>query len=189
MKPLLAFFMFCGSVVVHAQSKVDNFTAVNVADNENVSLKDFSSAKAVVVIFMGNACAFDQYYTNRIKALVARMSNQVQFILVNSYLEQEENAEQMKRMFDDWRLPVPYLADKDQTIMSALGAKKSPEAFVLKPGGGTFTVVYTGAIDDNPQLEDAVKNRYLADAIEAVVAGEQPTLSNARSTGCTIRRK
>lgn len=189
MKNFILSLLICSALGVHAQSKVDNFTGVNVDDNKSVSLKDFSSAKAVVVIFMGNACAFDGYYTNRIKSMVARMSNQVQFIFVNAYLEQEENAEQMKTMYNSWALPVPYLADKEQTIMTALGAKKSPEAFVLKPGGGTFTVVYSGAIDDNPQLESAVKTRYLLDAIDAVVAGKQPEVSTARASGCTIRKK
>lgn len=188
MKLLLASTLLCFSICISAQ-KIDNFSAVNAVDNKAVSLKDYASAKAVVVMFMGNACAFDGYYTNRIKSLVARTSNDVQWIFVNSYLEQEESADQMRARIESWGLTVPYLADKEQLVMNALGARKSPEVFLLKPAAGAFTVVYSGAIDDNPQLEEAVKVRYLGDAIDAVLEGKNPAVPNVRASGCTIRKK
>jgi hypothetical protein len=48
--------------------------------------------------------------------------------------------------------------------------------------------VYHGAIDDSRE-EDEVTERYLRDAIEAVLAGEEPPVSDTAPVGCTVKRK
>jgi hypothetical protein len=86
-------------------------------------------------------------------------------------------------------LGVPYLADKDQKLMNALGATKSPQAFLLKNSGGKFHVVYSGAIDDNAQVEADVRHAYLKDAIEIMLSNQNIATKEVRPTGCTIRKK
>ncbi len=86
-------------------------------------------------------------------------------------------------------LAVPYLSDKDQAVLESLGAKKTPEVFVLTNNGGKFSVAYSGAIDDNPQSAKDVRNYFLKNAIENVLAGSKPSSSNERAMGCTIRKK
>jgi peroxiredoxin len=150
----------------------------NVATGETVSIRDFKGAKSVVVIFTSNVCAFDGYYTDRLKSLVSTYGSNVQFILVNSYTEAEEAEDKMKVKYDSWGLNVPYLADKDQDWMKAFGAKKSPEVFVLDTN---LDVVYSGAIDDNPQLAGGVKEFYLKNALDGV------KVAKTRAVGCSIR--
>src|ERR1044071_4805766 len=99
----------------------------NVATGEPFALEKFKGAKAIVLIFTSNVCAYDEYYADRIKAMIGSYSANVQFVLVNSYLEPEESAEKMKAKYDLWAFDVPYVADKDQTLMSKFGARKSPE--------------------------------------------------------------
>jgi hypothetical protein len=86
-------------------------------------------------------------------------------------------------------LTAPYLADKDQDVMEALGAKKSPEVFLLASNSGKFTVAYSGAIDDNAQVAQDVKQTFLKDAIGNLLAGQKTAPTTQRATGCTIRRK
>ncbi|MDZ7647240.1 MAG: hypothetical protein U5K54_08685 [Cytophagales bacterium] len=57
-------------------------------------------------------------------------------------------------------LPIPYLADKDQKVMETFGARKSPEVFLLSTVTGKVTVVYNGAIDDNPQTANDVRQTF-----------------------------
>jgi hypothetical protein len=84
---------------------------------------------------------------------------------------------------------VPYLADKDQIAMEALGARKSTEVFLISKAGGKLNLVYSGAIDDNPQVAKDVKQPFLKDAIEKLLAGQKIEVANQRASGCTIRRK
>lgn len=95
----------------------------------------------------------------------------------------------MAEAIAQWNMDVPYLADKQQAVMTAFDARRSPEAFVLKPSGGKFQIIYKGAIDDNPQSAQAVTANYLPDAIEHVVSGKPLMTSQTRAAGCSIRRK
>lgn len=172
-----------------AQTNVDNFTLVNVADGAPVSLEDFKSLDGVVAIFVSNVCPYDSYYRERIKGLINAYQGRIQVLLINSHIENDESEDKMKSVSAQWNLPAPYLADKDQSVMKALGAKKSPEAFLLKTKGGKFTVMYNGAIDDNPQMASAVSQPYLKAAIDQLLAGKATQIPSTRTVGCTIRGK
>src|SRR6185436_9113356 len=99
--------------------------------------------------------------------------------------EPQEGEDKMKMYATVWGLGVPYLADKDQTVMNALGARKTPEAFVLKNNDGKFVVSYAGAIDDNPQLPAGVKQKHLETAINGLLGGQTSGIQAIRATGCT----
>ena len=154
---------------------------------KKISLSNYHSAKAVVVVFTSHECPFDNYYKDRIKELIQAYAGKVQFLLINSNTEEQESAEQMAIHYTD--LQVPYLADKDQAVMTNLGAKKTPEVFVITSSGGKFTVAYSGAIDDNPQSAKDARQYFLKDAIEKVLAGQKIEVPTQRATGCTIRKK
>jgi peroxiredoxin len=157
-----------------------NQPLMNVATGQTVSIRDYKAAKYVVVIFTSNVCAYDGYYSDRLKTLFARYGASVQFLLVNSYQEPEETEEKMKSKYNLWAFDVPYLADKDQAWMKTFGAKKSPEVFVMDSSG---TVIYHGAIDDNPQLPGGVKDFYLKKVLDGT------KVPDTRPVGCSIRSK
>ena len=168
--------------------EIKDFSGVNVVDDKTVTLEQFQKEKGLVVIFRGNECAFDGYYTQRITELVREYNGKVPFLLVNPYTEPKEASDKMKMYATVWGLGIPYLADKDQSIMNVLGARKTPEAFVLKNAGGKFSVIYSGAIDDNPQLPAGVKQKHLQYAIEGLL-NDQTQVTAVRASGCTIRKK
>ncbi|MEK6783564.1 MAG: thioredoxin family protein [Bacteroidota bacterium] len=169
------------------QAGIQNFTLTNVMDGKAFSLDQYPAANGIVILFTSNQCPFDIYYKDRIKNLISAYSGKIQFLLVNSYLELAETPEKMAIHYTN--LGVPYLSDKDQVAMSALGAKKSPEVFLLKPLGGKFMVVYGGAIDDNPQVPKDVNQKFLKEAIDNLLAGQKIETANYRAVGCSMRRK
>jgi peroxiredoxin len=186
MKTIFAFIIVIMSTTVQAQ-EVKNFTLTNVKDGKEVSLANYNSAKAVAVVFTSHECPFDNYYKERLKDLIQTYSGKVQFLLVNSNTEEQESIEQMAIHYTD--APVPYLADKDQAVMANIGAKKTPEVFLLTPVDGKFVVAYSGAIDDNPQTSKDVRQHFFKGAIEKVLADQKIETPNQRATGCTIRKK
>jgi peroxiredoxin len=167
--------------------EVKSFTLKNVRDGKAISLADFNANKAVLIIFTGQECPFDNYYKERIKSLVQAYSRNVQFLLINANAEPSESEEQMAIHYTD--LPVPYLADKDQLVLAQFGAKKTPEVFLLTPNNGKFFITYSGAIDDNAQSAADVRQSFLKDAIEKTLAGKPVDIATQRASGCTIRKK
>ena len=185
MKLFLSFVIVLIGVSSQAQ-QILNFTLPNARNGKEVSLTDYSSSKAVVVVFTSHECPFDNYYKDRIKDLIRSYAGRVQFILINSNPGEQESVEQMSIHYTD--LSAPYLADKKQTVMANYGAKKTPEVFLITVSGGKYSIAYQGAIDDNPQASQDVRQSYLRDAIEKVLSGQSADISSQRVTGCTIRK-
>jgi peroxiredoxin len=174
-------FIYAGSF---AQKSIPNFTLVNTYSGDSISLHQYSNASAIVVIFVSNECPYDNYYKQRITELIDRYSGKIQFLLINSNGTPAESINQMALHYTD--VKIPYLADKDQKVMALFGARKSPEAFLLKPEGAKFIVHYSGAIDDNPQMAQDTKQNYLLDAISKLLAGEKIEIRSNRVVGCSI---
>lgn len=186
MRTLLILLLSMMLIRVTAQLK--DLSATDVLSGNSIALADYHSKKGVVVIFTGNLCPYALYYEKRITQLVADYADDLQFILVNSHKEQGESEPLMKRKITEWGIDIPYLSDKDQTIKTALNARKSPEVYLLVPdAAGGFTVYYSGAIDNNPQVAGDVKDPYLKNSIENLLTGKPPTVRSIRPIGCTIR--
>lgn len=164
------------------------FSGINVRDDKEVSLTHFDKEAGVVVILVGYECPFDEYYKLRIRELIGAYSEKVPFLLVNPYLEPGESIEKMKMHAVASGYTVPYIADKEQKIMNALGARKTPEAYLLRKTDQGFVILYSGAIDDNPQLPSGAKQHYLREAIEGLLTGNA-SVTSVRATGCTVRKR
>ena len=186
MKAFVMIVLIFGCVAVQAQTPVGSFTVMNV-DGTSVSLDSYNNAAGVVVIFTSNYCPYDGYYKLRIRDLIKNYNDKVPFILVNSH--PDESMQSMKIAYGAWALPVPYLADKEQVAMSALGAKKSPEAYLLKSVNGKFVTLYSGALDDNPQAPEGVTSYYIKQAIDKLLASQDVNMPSVRPVGCSIRQK
>jgi hypothetical protein len=50
-------------------------------------------------------------------------------------------------------------------------------------------VRYVGAIDDNYQDETAVKEKYVENAVNALIKGQKPEPGFTKAIGCTIKKK
>jgi peroxiredoxin len=165
---------------------VQNFSLTNVIDEKIISLEDFSANAGVIIIFTSNSCPYDGFYLNRIKELSEAYASKTPVLLINSTIE--ETADQMKTYASQRKLSMPYLADKEQKVLSNLNPRKSPECFLLQRDDGKFKVVYRGAIDDNAQTASAVNHTYLKDAVNKLLANQKIEVADVRPVGCSIRK-
>lgn len=189
MKQFLGFVFFLALASAAQAQTVPNFSLTNVVNGQTVTLDTYPSCTALVVIFTTNACPYDEYYRGRIKKLSQDFQDKVPVLLVNSAPDAAESADAMAKKAQQAGIGLPYLADKDQVLMQALGATKSPQAFLLKNNGGKFSVVYSGAIDDNAQVEADVRHAYLKDAIDILLSHQTIATPEVRPVGCTLRKK
>lgn len=187
MKRLVVILILFFTIECTYGQNVTDFTLTDVKSKTKTSLSSFKGKKGVVVIFTSNVCPFSVYYEGRITQLVSDYSGDIQFILINSHNESKESEEEMANKISAWGINIPYLSDKEGVAMKALGAKKSPEVFLLKPNGSGYSVFYKGAIDNNPQVASDVKEAYLKMNIENLIAGRGASNSNTRPIGCMIK--
>jgi peroxiredoxin len=168
------------------------FTLKNV-DGATVSLSDYSDQNGVILIFTCNPCPFAKAYEERIIQLHQRYA-ELGFPVVainpnDDKVSPEDTYENMKTRASEKNYPFPYLKDESQEIYTAYGATRTPHVFLLQNKGGKFKVAYIGAIDDNAMDASSVVQKYLENAIRALMSGTSPEPAITKAIGCTIKAK
>jgi peroxiredoxin len=153
-------------------------------DGKTYSLSDFRNAKAVVVIFACNHCPVVQACEDRIKQLAADFKDRgvaVAAISVSRFAQ--DSFEKMQARAQERGYNFPYLHDPSQNSGRRYGATATPQVFVLN---GARKIVYMGAFDDSWEDAADVKEPFTRLAVEAVLAGKSPEITETRPVGCTI---
>lgn len=170
-----------------------DFTLKNV-DGKSVSLADYKNAKGYIVVFTCNTCPYAKLYEQRIISLDKKYRPKgfpVVAINPNDISQQPgDSMEEMKTRSSEKGFSFPYLRDDSQQVAKAYGATKTPHLYVLnKEADGKLRVEYIGAIDDSPREEGDVRERYVEDAVDALLSGKKPSVTSKRAIGCTIKWK
>jgi peroxiredoxin len=159
-------------------------------DGKNYTLSAISSGKnATAVVFMCNHCPYVLAWIDRLVAIANDYADQgVAFVGINANDPAKYTADDfagMQRMAKERNLPFPYLHDESQEVASAYAAERTPEIFLYD---SNLVLRYHGAPDDNYE-ENQAKITYLRDALDAVLAGESPSIADTPPVGCTIKWK
>ena len=163
-------------------------------DGKEVSLSDYNEVKGFIVVFTCNTCPYAKAYESRIVALDKKYASKgfpVIAINPNDITKQpDDSMEKMKVRAADKGFTFPYLRDDSQEVTKAYGATKTPHLYVLnKEGSSKFKVEFIGAIDDSPNDPTDVSERYVEAAVDALLKGEKPDITEKRAIGCTIKWK
>jgi peroxiredoxin len=165
------------------------FTLPGVDDKEH-SLSDYGDAEAIAVIFSCNHCPYVRAWEDRMVQIQGDYAGRgLQFLAINSNdvtTHPNDSFPKMKERAEEKDFNFPYLFDESQDIPTAYGATRTPEVFLFDKSG---VLQYHGAIDDNYDDPNAVKQQYLRDALDAVLAGETPAVQQTPPVGCTIKWK
>ena len=167
-----------------------DFTLENV-DGKMVSLANYPEAKGFIVVFTCNTCPFSVAYEDRIIALNNKYASQgypVIAIMPNSPTTSPgDSMEAMKARAKAKGFTFPYLIDKGQKVYPEYGASKTPHVYVLQKVKKGNQVKYIGAIDDNYQHPDSVNQKYVENAVDALLEGKSIKETHTRAIGCTIK--
>ena len=162
-------------------------------DGKMVSLADFKDAKGFIVVFTCNHCPFAKAYEDRIIGLNTKFASQgypVIAINPNDPKQVDEDSyTHMQARAKTKSYGFPYLMDETQNIAHTYGAAHTPQVYVLQKSGSDYIVKYTGAIDDNSDDANAVKQKYVEDAVNALLAGKPVTTPSTKAIGCGIKWK
>ena len=140
-------------------------------------------AEVVVVVFTCNSCPVAVGYEDRIIAFAKKYAGKVAVVAINVNTIKEDQLPEMKKRAARKQFPFPYLYDPSQEIARKFGANYTPEFFVLDRDR---KVAYLGALDERSPPAGPGK-LYLEEAVEAVLAGQKPAISETLARGCRIR--
>jgi len=195
MKTSKIFILISLSLMIFSFINIDNekvyknFKLLNV-DGKYVSLTDYPAAKGFIIVFTCNHCPFAKLYPERLNKLNAKYNPQgVPLIAISStdtLVYEDDSYMKMVEKSVNEKFNYPYLYDGDQNTARDFNAQKTPHAYVLWKDNEKWIVKYSGAIDDNGASEEDVKNSYVANAVDLLLAGKSVKIKETKSIGCQI---
>jgi peroxiredoxin len=158
-------------------------------DGRSHSLDDYADVPVLAVVWSCNHCPYVQAWEGRMVELQREYGDRgFRLVAINSNDAEnypEDSFEAMQKRAERQGFNFDYLYDEDQSALRAYGAERTPEVFLFD---ADRKLVYHGAIDDSRD-ETAVSQRYVRDAIEALLAGGEPPVRETPPVGCTVKWK
>jgi hypothetical protein len=139
-----------------------------------------------VIIFLAVDCPISQKYIPALNAIHERYGNRV--VSIHSVIPGKIKKTDIAKFKDAYGIAFPISPDKRYGLVKKLSAQATPEVFVID---NEFNVKYRGAIDNwfyelGGYRKEATEH-YLRDAIEALLAGEEPKIEKTKALGCFIQ--
>jgi hypothetical protein len=172
-----------GATLPHPDKKMKDVAGMEV------SFRDATNTKGLLVMFSCNTCPVVQAYQSRtIEICNYAKSRDIGVILLNSNEASRGDGDSFNDMKDyasAQRYNWPYVVDENSVMANAFGATRTPECFLFNSEN---KLVYHGAIDDNQNGPDEVTRKHLKIAMDEMLQGKDVAVKTTRSVGCTIKR-
>lgn len=160
-------------------------------DGTMVSLSDYKEAKGFIVVFTCNTCPYAVAYEDRIIELDKKYASKGYPVIAimpnNTDVKPGDSMDSMKARASAKGFTFPYLMDEGQKIYPQYGATKTPHVYILQKSDKGNIVKYIGAIDDNYKDAKLVNEKYVEDAVDALLEGTPIKETKTRAIGCSIK--
>lgn len=167
---------------------IEDFKLKNI-DGTMVSLADYKKAQGFIIIFTCNMCPYSVANEDRIIALDKKYKKKGYPVIAINPNDPEaskgDDFESMKVRAKEKGFTFPYLFDKGQKVYPKFGASKTPHVYIVSKK--KMKVEYIGAIDNSSRNEASVTEKYVENAVDALLKGEKPTKTETRAIGCSIK--
>jgi thiol-disulfide isomerase/thioredoxin len=158
-------------------------------DDRNHTLAEMKG-KLFVLVVSCNHCPYVIAYEPRIVALANEYGGRgVDFMAVNANdatRYPDDGMQPMKARARDRGFPFPYVRDDSQAFVRTLGARFTPEVYVFDEAR---RLRYHGRIDDNHRDPTQVTAHDLKNALDALLAGKEPPVTQTTAFGCSVKWK
>ena len=156
---------------------------------KHISLGEAKRENGLLVIFSCNTCPWVIKWEDRYVELAKKyQSKGVGMIALNSNettFESSDSMDEMKKHAKENDYNFYYARDDGSKLAREFGATKTPHVYLFN---AEDQLVYRGAIDDNA-IQKKVKKPYVADAIDAMLAGNTIKYASTKALGCGIKFK
>lgn len=153
-------------------------------DGVNHSLAELQNKDVVVVAITCNSCPYANDVEPRLIELQKQYSETgVAIVAISASKSESDRLPAMKERASEQGYNFAYLHDETQQTARDFGAKYTPEFYVLDKAR---RVVYMGAFSNSSFGKEATK-QYVTQAIDAVLAGTKPKVTETAPIGCAVR--
>jgi len=155
-------------------------------DGREATRDDWTGKKAVILFFVGAECPVSNGYS----PLMQRLADKYAPLGVDCWAvhcDPTVDAPSATAHAKEYGLKFRVVLDPAQIVAEPGGVRITPEAVVVSPAG---KVLYRGRIDDryssDGKRRDVPRVHDLVDAVDAVLAGGEPKVSQTVSFGCPL---
>ena len=177
------------STMLALGTKAPEFELPDVTTGRTVSLSDFASKPALLVMFICRHCP----YVRHVREELARLgrdfeSSELAIVAISPNDVQEYPEDRPESLAEEAReagYVFPYLFDESQEVAKAYTAACTPDFFLFD---ADRALVYRGQLDDSrPSNGLPVTGADLRVAIDAVLSGAPVSEDQRASIGCSIK--
>lgn len=144
-------------------------------------LSDYAG-KTVVLEWTNPECPFVVRHYNADTMTDMAANNDVVWLSIDSsHFVTAESASKWAKKED---IAYPILLDASGEVGKMYNARTTPHMFVIDAEG---TLVYDGAIDDDPRGKSDAPTNYVAAALQAVKAGKAVETATTKPYGCSVK--
>ena len=164
-------------------------------DGKANTLLDLKGDNGLLVIFSCNTCPFvvgnahkTEGWEGVTTALLNWPSPSTSAWCFNSNEAKREGDDSwpaMKSHAMEAGYTMPYVVDEGSKLANACGARTTPHVYLYN---SNLELAYRGAIDDNVNRAEEVKERYLDMAMRRMAEGKKIKTSETKAVGCSIKR-
>lgn len=179
------------STMIPLGIKAPEFSLPDTVSGKTISLNQYRSDKATVVMFICNHCP----YVKHVNQELVRLANDYQkkgvaFIAINANDVKnypDDAPDKMKAVAEQLGYPFPYLYDESQEVARVYSAACTPDIYIFD---GDLRLVYRGQLDDSrPHNDEPVNGKDVRQALDAVLSGQPVDPNQKPSMGCSIKWK
>ena len=165
--------------------RIGDLTCTDLAGRSQ-TLAEIAPGKTTVFAMTSTSCPISRKYLPRLVELVETSGDGIAWVLVNPVAT--DKPADMQAAAARLGNRAIYVHDPDGRLAAAIGAVSTTDVVVLDRHR---TIAYHGAIDDQHGFGYALeepRKRFLADALAAIRAGEEPPVSATEAPGCVLDR-
>ncbi|HKZ43728.1 MAG TPA: redoxin domain-containing protein [Anaerolineales bacterium] len=160
--------------------QVSKITLPDLFDG-NLSLTEFIG-KPLLLVFWSAECPQSERADQELEKNKQSWHDSVKIVRIASNRNESLG---MLREIADLRRLKPILWDKDQKAADLMDAKTTPHCFLFDKKG---CLEYQGAFDDLTFRRREASQLFVVDAINAILDGKTPEITETQPYGCTIVR-
>ena len=182
-------FLLAGELEIGSTMPLKDLELADIS-GKNITLANAKGDAGTLVVFSCNTCPWVIRWEDRYVSLANTYAQKgIGMIAVNSNAARfgsEDSLEEMMEHAKNNGYNFPYAQDPESELASAFGATKTPHIYLFN---GDDKLVYRGAIDDNAKNAKKVDVPFLANAIDALLAGNPINPQTTKALGCSIKFK
>ncbi len=167
------------------------FDLTDVVTGERMTLDDFRSPTATVIMFWCNHCPYVLHVTDTVLDIARTyMMKGIQFAAISANdagKYPQDGPDNMRAVAEERDYPFPYLYDQTQQVAKDYDAACTPDFYVFD---SDLKLVYRGQLDGSrPGNNVPCTGQDLTDALDAIIMRRPVSQIQRPSAGCNIKWK